>query len=516
MLKGSPLRVAQAVLVVFPSFFLFGYVQIVVGGLVNFDHWVQTFPEIDTTYTTGADRSHRSVIEGVYVASFTLGAAVGALSCLFTGDVLGRRRNVFLGGLVALIGTAISCSAFQLSQLIVGRVVTGMGVGILNSIVPIWQSECSPATNRGKHVVIDGIFITCGYAVADWVAYGFSRIDQHPVSWRVPLAIPSAACIILCLSVFLFPESPRWLVRIGKAKQAAQGLARIKNIEAGSEDIQKEIAAIQSSLEETAQNTASFKDIFTMKDGKLFYRLMLCIGIQFWIQMTGANVISTYSTTIFQDNLDLSASVSRILAACAMTWKCLASFVAFFTIDRFGRRKLFLFSGTGVTLCMMAMAISSRFAGPENRGASIASAFFLFLFNFFFPIGFLGPTFLYCTEIAPLRLRVTMTSLGIANNWLWNFMVQMVTPVALTNIGWKYYLVYMFVTATFPVTVYFFYPETMGQSLEQLEDLFQRDWPIWKIVRAASQSSKGSLEEGLDEGSEAKTKIVNDEKEVVA
>ncbi|CAG7945524.1 unnamed protein product [Penicillium salamii] len=506
MYRGRALYIAQVVLVVFPSFFLFGYNQVNVGGLLSFASWIKAFPQIDTTSTIANTKSHNSVIQGVYVSSFTLGGLAGSLSCSFIGDVLGRRKTVLIGGIFTLIGEIVSCTAFQLPQLVVGRIITGIGIGVLFTMVPIWQAECSKPTNRGKHVVIDGIFISSGYAMSYWVNFGFSHMEEQSASWRVPVAMPAVLSIVLISSIFLFPESPRWLVHIGERANAAKQLARIGDTGIDADEVQREIASIEFSLEETAQTAASVKDIFSMKDGKLFYRFMLCLGIQFWIQMTGASVISTYSTTIFRENLGLSSPLSRILGASALTWKFLASFVSFFTIDRFGRRKLFLFCGVGVTLCMTCMAITSSFSS-RNHGASVADAFFLFLFNFFFPIGLLGPSFLYCTEVAPIRLRVAMTSISTANHWLWyaslspslllevlnfirNFVVQMITPVALANIGYQYYIVYALIGLTFVGSVYFFYPETMGQSLEQLDDLFQNDISILETVKMAKRLSK--------------------------
>ncbi|KAL4867237.1 hypothetical protein BDV12DRAFT_210019 [Aspergillus spectabilis] len=476
----------QTAFVVFPCFFLFGYNQVVVGALVSFEAFTRLFPQLDTKHVTGALKSDRSVIQGVYVSSFTLGAAAGASGCSLLGDRLGRRKTICIGAILTLIGEALSCSSFNLPQLFIGRIITGMGVGIFSAMVPVWQSESSQALNRGRHVVIDGMFITSGYAVSYWINFGFSKIQEHDVAWRIPLAIPGVLSILISASIFFFPESPRWLVQTGNVEKAASELARIKRVDKDAEEITREISAIEHSFEVTAVNASSFKDIFTMNDGKLFYRCMLCIGLQFWIQMTGAQVISTYSTTIFQDNLNLSDGITRILAASAMTWKFLSSFISLFTIDSFGRRKLFLICGVGITTCMTCMAITSSFSA-DNRGAAIASTFFVFLFNFFFPIGFLGPSFLYCTEVASSRLRVGMTSISAANHWLWNFLVQMVTPVALSSIGYKYYIVFAMIGLTYVVSVYFLYPETMGQSLERLEDLFQKDLSILETVKVANR-----------------------------
>jgi MFS family permease len=121
----------------------------------------------------------------------------------------------------------------------------------------------------------------------------------------------------------------------------------------------------------------------------------------------------------------MDSETSRALSGGALTWKFFSCFVAFFTIDRFGRRKLFMFSGAGMALCMLALAVASSFP-KSNKAAQIVSALFVFLFNFFIPIGFLGANFLYCTEVAPTRLRVPMAGISTANHWLWNFVINMV------------------------------------------------------------------------------------------
>lgn len=114
----------------------------------------------------------------------------------------------------------------------------------------------------------------------------------------------------------------------------------------------------------------------------------------------------------------MSSENARALTGGALTWKFLSSFIAFFTIDRLGRRAVFMISGTGMACCMVALAIATSF-GAENTTAQIVAGVFIYLFNTFVPIGFLGANFLYCTEVAPLRLRMAMSSISTANHWLW-------------------------------------------------------------------------------------------------
>ncbi|KAH8725633.1 general substrate transporter [Phaeosphaeriaceae sp. PMI808] len=505
---GKKLQTAQLLLVVLPAFVLFGYNQSGVGGLLSLRDWNDHFPQINTIDAKGAEKSHKSTVQGAVVATFTIGALFGALSCSWVGDILGRRKVIFGAAFLTLIGEILQCTSFHLAQFVVGRFILGWGVGALSATVPVWQSECSSTANRGKHVVLDGCFISLGYLLEAWINLGFFEANNKPLQWRLPLAIPTLISLVPMAAVFSIPESPRWLVNKGHVEEARASLSTFKGLDIHNPEISVEISGIELALEETGHSATKMSDIFTMGKDKLFYRFSLCIFLQFLQQMCGSNLISTYSTIIFQQGLGMGSEMSRILSGGALTWKFLSCFVAFFTIDRFGRRKLFMFSGAGMAICMLALAISSSFP-KTNRSAQIASAFFVFLFNFFIPIGFLGANFLYCAEVAPTRLRVKMAGISTANHWLWNFVINMVTPVAIETIGWKYYLVFLVVSALILPVVWFAYPETMGRSLEELEMMFSEGTSIRAIVRDSRKPLNGSL--GLQRAMEKKGNVDEDE-----
>ncbi|KFZ02656.1 hypothetical protein V500_00046 [Pseudogymnoascus sp. VKM F-4518 (FW-2643)] len=476
--------------------------------------WTETFPEIDTTNTTGSVKSHNATIQGVVVATFVLGALAGALSCMYTGDIFGRRKNIFAAAALTVIGEVLCSSSYGLPQFIIGRTVIGLGTGVLSATVPVWQTECSSAANRGKHVVLDGLFITLGYTLESWINLGASQIkgSNSQASWRMPLAIPIAFSIILMSCIFFMPESPRWLIKVGRVQEARVNLSKLKDVTLDDPILTAEIEGIQYALEESTVKKASMADMFTMGPEKLFYRFCLCIMLQFYQQMSGSNLISVYASVIFQQNLKLDGQTARILTGGTLTWKFLSSFVAFFTIDRYGRRALFMFSGVGMGSCMLALAVSTSYP-TDNKPASIASVFFIFMYNFFVPIGFLGANFLYCAEIAPVKLRVSMASISTANHWLWNFVVVMATPVAIADIGSLYFIVFAVVSFCIPLSVYFFYPETMGQSLEQIDAVFRDNNSPMAIVKASKLLSQGNIQTILSEKDQDIAKHVEKTKE---
>lgn len=132
------------------------------GGLLTLGSFVKTFPEIDTVeYTTDNGYSasvanHVSTIQGISVASYNVGCFIGAVLTIFIGDILGRRRMIFLGSAIMVIGAALQCSAYSLGHFIAGRVITGFGNGMNTSTVPTWASETSKSHKRGKMVMVEG------------------------------------------------------------------------------------------------------------------------------------------------------------------------------------------------------------------------------------------------------------------------------------------------------------------------------------------------------------------------
>ncbi|THY03004.1 putative sugar transporter [Aureobasidium pullulans] len=481
---GDALLVFQTIFVVAPSFILYGYNLSGLGGLVNLSTWASTFSDIDTVFTTGATKTHDTTIQGVVVACFTLGAIVGSFSCTFFGDTFGRKKLMFSGALFTLIGTIIQASSFSLAQLIFGRIILGNGVGQLSATVPVWQSECSKPGSRGKHVIMDGVFMAVGYFLESWINLGF-YFTSGTTEWRAPIAISAFFSLVILASVFSFPESPRWLVRMNRIDEACSAPSRYKGEDEQSDAVAAELSAIEAACEDFQTQKASLGEMFTMGEEKLAYRFGLCMLLQFFQQMCGSNLVSVYSTIIYQENLGLSSITARTLSGGMLTFKLLSCSVAFWSIDRLGRRACFMISGAGMGSCMVALAVATSF--KDNYGASIAAAFFLFLFCFFTPIGFLGANFLYCTEVASLRLRSSMSSISTANHWIWNFVVNMVTPIASRTIGWKYYLVYACIGAIIPVVVFCYFPETKGRTLEELDIMFKQVPSIREIVKVSQQ-----------------------------
>lgn len=332
---------------------------------------------------------------GITTASYNLGCFFGALFTIWIGNILGRRKTIFLGSIIMIIGATLQCTAFTLSHFIVGRIVTGVGNGMNTSTVPTWQSECSKSHHRGALVMFEGSLIAGGITISYWLDLGFSFLDPNSVSWRFPIAFQNVFALIIFAFVLPLPESPRWLVLKGREEEAIEVLGAILDLPTDDPYIQSEFTAIRDTV--LTQENYGFRDLFTMDENRHFHRVVLAYVNQMFQQISGINLITYYAETIFEDSIGMDGLTSRILAACNGTEYFLASLVPIFIAEKVGRRPLMLTGAAGQSLSMAVLAITVSFKG--NTQAGIAAAVFLFVFNTFFGWGWLGMTWLYPAEI---------------------------------------------------------------------------------------------------------------------
>ncbi|KAK0799626.1 hypothetical protein LTR91_009833 [Friedmanniomyces endolithicus] len=468
-LRGTKLNIAIAI-VAGTDFALFGYDQGVMGGLLTLNSFLKYFPQIDTQKPPGGNASKASNVQGITVGAYTLGCFFGAVATIWLGNFLGRKRTIMVGSTIMIVGAAIQCSSFSLGQLIAARLLTGFGNGMNTSTVPTWQSETSKSHRRGQMVMIEGSLIVFGVMLSYWIDLGFSFLDPSDVSWRFPIAFQILLAVFIVCFIPGLPESPRWLVLKGREARALEVLAALSDLPEDDPAVQDEFKAVKDTVFEMAQG--SFSDSFKTNRNRNLHRTILAYVNQMFQQISGINIITYYAATIFHNNIGMSAFMSRLLAALNGTEYFIASWVAIFTIEKFGRRKLMLFGAAGQALSMAVLAGTTSV--PGNASLGIAAAIFLFVFNSFFAVGWLGMTWLYPAEITPLDIRAPANAISTTANWIFNFMVVMVTPVAFNAIQWKTYLVFAAINAFMVPCVYFFFPETAYRSLEEMDEIFHQ------------------------------------------
>ena len=423
-LKGHKLSMATLLLVALPSIFNFGYNQGVFGGVLTLPTFLEHFPQLDTVNTTGAQRRFNSNIQGTVTALYAVGGMFGAVSVVWIGDILGRRKTIFIAHTVQIIGALLMGTSFSFGQLIVSRLILGLGTGAALATVPVWQSECSVSKKRGAHVVSEGTFIGIGLSSALWIEFGlYFAPASSSVSWRFPFLFQIVIALIVLVFITLLPESPRWLIKKNRVEEARVILGLLEDDDPYSESVSKNISDIQTSLEITGHG--KFKDLFTMGPTRNFHRVAIAAIIQMFLQMTGINAVAFYTTVIFEVILGYSAVNARILASSFQFAVIFSGIIATYLVDRVGRRKLMLFSATGNAISLAIVAATTSF--PENHAAVRTGGAFVFIYGFTYTLGFLGIPFLYGTEVAPLHLRAAMNGISVGTSWAFNFLVVMIT-----------------------------------------------------------------------------------------
>ncbi|KAK8204305.1 hypothetical protein M8818_005150 [Zalaria obscura] len=443
------------------GFALFGYDQGIMANLIGADNQF------------GKDFNHPDAgMQGTIVAIYELTAFFGGIVVFVFGDIWGRRRTINWGIFFQLLGVVIQCSAFSVPQLIVGRCVTGVGIGVLTAGIPVYQAECCAAEDRGKLACVFNWICICGVTSSYWIGYAFSFVNG-PAQWRFPVAFQAAFSAVILFMIAILPESPRWLEQHGHTAEAKAVIARLVGRDVPQDDSRVTLLyneILTAIAIEAQEGEFSFKETFSGGRQQNRRRILLCLLAGLGCQMSGINLITQYAPKIFQDSIGMTRSTSQLVAGFNSLEYMLATIPPIFYIERVGRRKILMAGAVGQCLTMAVLAITVHHGG---YAAGIVGAAMLFLFNTVFAQAWLTAPWLYASEICTLRLRARGAAVASAGFWIINFAVVEFTPSAIQDIGWRTYIIFAIFNAVFVPTVYFFFPETTNLRLEDVDYLFE-------------------------------------------
>jgi len=449
---------------------IFGYDLGVIAGVLPAQDFIDRM----------GPRFNNSNIEGLITSIFVLGCFFGMVPVAYAADRFGRRKTIQCGAAIYILGGALQTGAKNLDMMLAGRFFAGFGVGIMTDLAPIYQAEIAHPSIRGRLTTLQQFMLGIGAFVASWVTYGTSSgLKGTQSEWRVPLGIQIIPAIPLISFMLLLPESPRWLAEKGRMDEARATLARL-HAHGNVDDpfVISQMSDIQADLNKAKDiGESSWGELFKVPAN--FRRVALGFILQFSVQMTGVSAIQYYSTTIFvtmgftSNRILLFQSINSIIAligeACCVFW-----------IDATGRRRPLIIGNIVSGLSFVVGAIlMARYPGTvHNNAAHYIFILTTWVFNFFFS-ACIGPlSWAYPAEIFSTRTRAKSTAITSSASWISNFFIAQVTPVAFSNIGWKYYLVFAICGHTNALFIWAFYPETTGRRLEEMDALFE-DAPIF-------------------------------------
>jgi MFS family permease len=193
---------------------------------------------------------------------FTAGAFFGAMFASPTTEYTGRRWTITIGAIIFIVGGILQTVANEISHLMAGRFLAGLGVGFLTMIIPLYQAEIAHPSIRGRVTALQQFMLGIGALVASWVGWGCFRNYSDNRQWRIPLGIQIIPAVLLATLIFVFPESPRWLMDKGKQEECLKTLARLhSNGNVDDAWVRAEMEQIQESIADEHANKKSYFEI---------------------------------------------------------------------------------------------------------------------------------------------------------------------------------------------------------------------------------------------------------------
>ncbi|KAF8627104.1 hypothetical protein AX15_004544 [Amanita polypyramis BW_CC] len=433
-----------------------------------------------------------AIAVGSMVAVLEIGALITSLAAGRFGDIVGRKGTLFSGAFIFTIGGAIQTFTGGYLSMIIGRIISGFGVGLLSTIVPIYQSEISPPTHRGALACVEFTGNIVGYAFSVWTDYFCSFINSD-LSWRIPLFVQCVIGSILAAGSLVMPESPRWLIDVDRDRE---GLRVLIDLHGGNPDDPKALAEFEEIKDGVMVERQSGETrTYAMMWKKYKQRVLLAMSSQAFAQLNGINVISYYAPRVFEE-AGWKGRQAILMTGINAVIYVLSTIPPWYLVDRWGRRPILLSGGfvMGLALCATGYWMYLNVSFTPN-----AVVLCVIIFNAAFGYSWGPLPWLYPPEIMPLSVRAKGVSLSTATNWAFNFVVGETTPYLQEVITWRLYMMHGFFCACSIVVVYFFYPETKGVPLEEMDTVFSEEAVKHRILSDGSTPGDISMtQEGYE------------------
>lgn len=405
-----------------------------------------------------------TLMEGLVISSIMLGAVIGAATAGFLSDRFGRKRILIIGGAFFLVAAVWSALAIGPIALIVARVAGGYGIGLTAALAVTYITESAPASIRGLLAFSYQLLAVCGIFLTNVINYIIASHGSNDwdiaTGWRWMLGLGAIPAATFLLAMRRAPESPRFLIQVGRTDE---GFAVLEHI-LGTERARLRTDDIQASVKLETEMSHEFHDLF--RPG-LRRALVIGIFLAVFNQFIGMNAISYYGPVMFSD-LGFAGDTQFLAAASVGGVELVATVVGMYLIDTFGRKRL-MEIGTGM-MCVFALCIS----GSYFMGNSLLTLIFVMAFTISFAFS-MGPIpWIVIPELFPTYLRGRATGLCVMCLLFANWIIAQFTPMMINGLsGGISFAIFAVLDLICLFGIVALVPETMGRTLEEIEHLWQ-------------------------------------------
>ena len=444
--------------------FLFGYDTAVISG---------TIAQVTQLFQLDA------LQQGWYVGCALVGSIVGVLFAGILSDKLGRKLTMVISA-VLFSTSALGCAlSADFAQLVVYRIIGGVGIGVVSIVSPLYISELAVAQYRGRLVSLYQLAVTVGflgaylvnYQLLAWAESGtqlsvdwLNKIFITEV-WRGMLGMETLPAILFFIIIFFIPESPRWLIVRGKELKAVNILEKIYN----------SITEAKSQLNETKSVlTSETKSEWSllMKPG-IFKAVIIGVCIAILGQFMGVNAVLYYGPSIFE-NAGLSGGDSLFYQVLVGLVNTLTTVLALVIIDKVGRKKLVYYGVSGMVVSLILIGLYFLFGDSLGVSSLFLLVFFLF-YVFCCAVSICAVVFVLLSEMYPTKVRGLAMSIAGFALWIGTYLIGQLTPWMLQNLtpAGTFFL-FALMCVPYMLIVWKLVPETTGKSLEEIERYWTR------------------------------------------
>ena len=444
--------------------FLFGYDTAVISGTIA--QVTQLF-QLDTLQ------------QGWYVGCALVGSIVGVLFAGILSDKLGRKLTMVISA-VLFSTSALGCAlSADFTQLVVYRIIGGVGIGVVSIVSPLYISELAVAQYRGRLVSLYQLAVTVGFLGAYLVNYQLLAWAESGTQlsvdwlnkvfitevWRGMLGMETLPAILFFIIIFFIPESPRWLIVRGKELKAINILEKIYN----------SITEAKSQLKETKSVlTSETKSEWSllMKPG-IFKAVIIGVCIAILGQFMGVNAVLYYGPSIFE-NAGLSGGDSLFYQVLVGLVNTLTTILALVIIDKVGRKKLVYYGVSGMVVSLILIGLYFLFGDSLGVSSLFLLVFFLF-YVFCCAVSICAVVFVLLSEMYPTKVRGLAMSIAGFALWIGTYLIGQLTPWMLQNLtpAGTFFL-FAIMCVPYMLIVWKLVPETTGKSLEEIERYWTR------------------------------------------
>ncbi|OQE16600.1 hypothetical protein PENFLA_c027G10934 [Penicillium flavigenum] len=428
---------------------------------------------------------------GIVFAIFQVGQMCGALF-IWMADWYGRTWHIFFGCLGVCVGTIVTAFATNLPTFIAGRFILSFFATCAHTAAPLYLVELAPPAYRGTIAGMYNTFYNVGSVFSTSAVYACHKYlaDQGNLDWRVPLWLQIVCPGLVCLAIKFYPESPRWLMSHDRHDEAKAIIATYHaNGDVDHPLVTLQMRQILATVD--VDHQASWKDLLDLRvlveSRSSRYRLMLNIAFSWFGQFSGNNIVSYYLPIMLSGIGITDTNMKLILNIVYAVVGWVASIFGSRLHDVVGRRKMLITSTAGMALCLSVVAgCAAGYTEYGNTTASTVSIVFIFLFGSIFACGYTPMQPIYPAEVVSNKMRAKAMGTFKLTAGAAGFLNTFVGPIALSSIGYWFYVFFVF-WDTFEMTfMYFFFVETKGLTLEELDVIFESKNPRKASVEAAN------------------------------